>query len=349
MTRATPPTLTTRQLNRAVLARQLLLQRSRLTLKQALEQVAGLQAQYAPSMYIGLWTRMSGFQRSLLTTALEKRQVVQGTMMRATIHLVTAGDYWPLNVAIRQGRREWWIKATRGAVDPVEMEAAAGKVAQFLAGGSKRWTEVVALIGKDQANAVGLWIDLVRAPPSGTWERRRADLYAAAADWLGPVDVPLDKAREHMVRRYLTGFGPATPSEIATWAGLPIGDIAPALARLRLRRFQTEQGVELVDLPQAPLPDPDTPSPVRFLPTWDASLLVHCRRARIIPEEFRPLVFNTKMPQSVGTFLVDGTVVGTWRVEGDRVITQYFEPIPDKWHRDVEREAEALARFYGGE
>ena len=346
MTRATPPTLTTRQLNRAVLARQLLLQRSRLTLNQVLEQMAGLQAQYAPSMYIGLWSRMSGFQRALLTTALEKRQVVQGTMMRATIHLVTAADYWPLTVAIRQSRREWWIRATRGAVDPTEMEVVAVEVGEFLADGPKKRTEVEALVGKEKANAVGLWIDLVRAPPSGTWERRRADLLASASHWLESVDVPLDKARQHIVRRYLTGFGPATPSEIANWAGLPTGDITSAIAGLRLRHFLTEEGTELVDLPQAPLPDADTQAPVRFLPTWDASLLVHCRRARIIPEEFRSHIFNTKMPQSVGTFLVDGAVAGTWRLEGERVRTDYFEPVPGTWHREVERESEALARFY---
>jgi hypothetical protein len=266
-------------------------------------------------------------------------------MMRATIHLVTAADYWPLTIAIRQNRREWWLKVTRGAFDPAEMGEVASRVAAFLVDGPKKRTEVENLVGKEKANAVGFWIDLVRAPPSGTWERRRADLYADALRWIEPVDISVDEAREHLVKRYLGGFGPAAPSEIASWAGLAVADITPALAGMRLRRFGTVDGTELVDLPRAPLPEADTPAPVRFLPTWDASLLVHCRRARIIREEFRPHIFNTKMPQSVGTFLIDGTVAGSWRLEGSRIRTEYFEPVPVKFHREVEREAEALARF----
>jgi hypothetical protein len=328
-----------------VLARQLLLQRSRLTLTKVLEQMAGLQAQYAPSMYIGLWSRTSGFDRAHLTTALEKRRVVQATMMRATIHLVSAADYWPLITAIRDTRREWWIRVTKWTRDSAEMEKVASIVADFLASGPRKWKEVEDLVGKEMANAVGYWIDLVRAPPSGTWERRRADLYADASKWITPLEVPLEEARIHLIRRYLGAFGPATPSDIATWAGLPPGELVSSLEHLRLRRYRTEEGTELIDLPGAPLPDPDVPAPVRFLPTWDASLLVHCRRARIIPEEFRPHIFSTKMPQSVGTFTIDGAVAGSWRFEGDRIRTNYFEPVPVKWHREVEREAEALGRF----
>ena len=115
---------------------------------------------------------------------------------------------------------------------------------------------------------------------------------------------------------------------------------------MKLRRFRTDEATELVDLPGASLPDPDTPAPVRFLPTWDASLLVHCRRARIISEEFRNLIFSTKMPQSLGTFLVDGTVAGTWRVEGARIRTEGFEPVPIEWRQEVNEEAAALARFH---
>jgi hypothetical protein len=266
-------------------------------------------------------------------------------MMRATIHLVSAADYWPLITAVRDTRRQWWIRVTKWTKDSAEMEKVASIVADFLAGGPRKWKEVEDLVGKEMANAVGYWIDLVRAPPSGTWERRRADLYADASKWITPLEVPLEEARIHLIRRYLGAFGPATPSDIATWAGLPPGELVSSIERLRLRRYRTEEGTELIDLPGSPLPDPDVPAPVRFLPTWDASLLVHCRRARIIPEEFRPHIFNTKMPQSVGTFTIDGSVAGSWRFEGDRIRTDYFEPVPVKWHREVEREAEALRRF----
>ncbi len=178
--------------------------------------------------------------------------------------------------------------------------------------------ELEKVLGK-RLGLSGLALDLVRVPPSGTWERRRADLYALAEDWVGPVDSKPAEGAEHLVRRYLQGFGPARATEIADWAGVNVKTIRPALERLSLRRFQDEQGKELVDLPRAPLPDPDTPAPVRFLPVWDATLLVHARRTQILPEEYRPRVFNVKTPQSVNAFLVDGQVAGTWRHEKGRV------------------------------
>jgi hypothetical protein len=113
------------------------------------------------------------------------------------------------------------------------------------------------------------------------------------------------------------------------------------------RRFRTEDGTQLVDLPRAPLPDPDTPAPVRFLPTWDASLLVHARLCGILPEEHRPRIFNTKMPQSIGTFLVDGAVAGTWRFDGDRIRTEPFAKLDAATRRELAGEAERLAEFHG--
>ena len=185
-------TLTQRELNRALLARQLLLQRARTTLPRALERMGGLQAQYAPSMYVGLWSRVAGFERDDLTRALERRTVVQATLMRATIHLVSARDYWPLEVAIRQSRRDSWLRGHRAGPSSREMSAAAARLRTHLRQGPLLRSEIDELLGKPGSvvvNGVGMWLDLVRAPPSGTWERRRADLYAAAEDWLGPVDV----------------------------------------------------------------------------------------------------------------------------------------------------------------
>jgi hypothetical protein len=148
------------------------------------------------------------------------------------------------------------------------------------------------------------------------------------------------------VRRYLGGFGPAPAADIANWAGLAVGEIAAAAGRLRLRRFRDERGRELLDLPRAPLPDPETPAPVRFLPTWDAALLAHARRTGILPERFRPLVFSTKTPHSVGTFLVDGRVAGTWAYARERVAFEPFERLPRAARREVEEEAERLAAFH---
>jgi hypothetical protein len=123
-------------------------------------------------------------------------------------------------------------------------------------------------------------------------------------------------------------------------------DIAPALERLWLRRFRDEEGEELLDVPRAPLPHPDTPAPVRFLPTWDAVLLVHARRTGVLPEGYRQQIFPTTMPQSVGTFLVDGSVAGTWRFEGDRIRWEAFVRLDRATRRELDDEAEQLAVLY---
>ena len=327
-----------------MLARQSLLDRASLPIPRVLERIGGIQAQYAPAMYIGLWSRLEGFERAALTRALERKTVVQGTLMRATIHLVSRRDYWPFAMAIRAPRHAWWLRVNRVS-DPRPLHAAARKLRRALAGGPLRWKEVQQLLG-EEARGVGFHVDLVRVPPSGTWERRRADLYAAAEDWIGPENVGEAEARDLVVRRYLTGFGPARRTEIAGWAGLDVTDIAPSLVRLRLRRFRDEEGKELVDLPRAPLPDPETPAPPRFLPTWDATLLVHARRTQILPEEYRPRIFNTKAPNSFSTFLIDGQVAGTWRFEDGRIAIAPFHRLDKDARRELDDEAERLAAFY---
>ena len=341
--------LSGRHLNRALLARQLLLERGGSNLPRALERIGGIQAQYAPSMYIGLWSRMADFERDHLTQALERRTVVQGTLMRTTIHLVSARDYWPFAVAVRRWRRESWLRAHRGGPGESEMAGAARRLRPALAKGALPRAELDELLGKPGAavlGGVGLWLDLVRVPPSGTWERRRADIYAAAEDWLGATEVTAREGTEHLVRRYLGGFGPATTRDIADWSGLPPREVEVALGGLRLRRFRDERGNELLDLPRAPLPEPDTPAPVRFLPVWDATLLVHARRTGILPEEYRPRVFNTKTPHSVQTFLVDGAVAGIWRYERGRVSIEPFRPLERSRRRELEEEADRLAAFH---
>lgn len=340
--------LSERELNRALLSRQLLLERAELPVARAVERVGGLQTQYAPSAYVSLWSRLSGFERADLTKALERRAVVQGTLMRATIHIVSARDYPLLAQAIRESRREWWLRSQPNRTDARTLSGAARRVRSLLGRGPRRRTELLKDLGLDSStwNGLGMWVDLVRAPPSGTWDQRRADLYAAADDWLGPSDTTFEVGLEHLLRRYLGGFGPASVKDAAAWAGLPPSIVGAALERLPLRRFRDEGGRELVDLPRAPLPDPETPAPVRFLPTWDATLLVHARRTQILPERFRSKVFSTKTPHSVPTFLVDGRVAGTWRYEGGRVLLEPFEAIPRAARRELDDEAERLAEFH---
>ena len=151
---------------------------------------------------------------------------------------------------------------------------------------------------------------------------------------------------DHLVRRYLGAFGPAAAGDVASWAGLSLTTVRRAADRLTLRRFRDEAGGELLDVRGAPLPDGGTPTPVRFLPTWDATLLVHARRTQILPEAFRPRVFDVKTPHSVPTFLVDGQVAGTWRIDGGAITVTPFEPLPARDRRAVDDEAERLLAFH---
>jgi hypothetical protein len=310
--------------------------------------MCGLQDQYAPNGYIGLWTRLAALRRDDLTRALQRKTVVQGTLMRATIHLVSRRDYWPMAKAIDEPLREWWFRSTKRRSEEKRLRAIDVRSRKLLTGEPKRKKEVLAELGLTAADfaGVGLWTQLVRVPPSGTWEQRRADLYGVAEDWLGPSTATPGEGRELLVRRYLGAFGPASRADIASFTGLPLKMLDAVLEGLSLRRFTSEQGDTLLDVRGAPLPAPDTPSPVRFLPTLDATLLVHARRTQILPERYRAQVFNTKMPQSIGTFLVDGQVAGTWRYDGQRVTTAAFEPLPRTVRREVDAEAAALAAFH---
>jgi hypothetical protein len=273
---------------------------------------------------------------------------VQGTLQRATIHLVAAHDYWPFALAVREARREAWLKYHRGARER-DVEAAARVARHRLAAGPATRRELGEGMDSVTFNGVGIWLDLVRVPPAGTWERRRADLYALAEEWLGPPATTPAEGAELLLRRYLGGFGPARLADAANWAGVAVADLETAAERLRLRTFRDEEGRELLDLPRAVLPGGDAAAPVRFLPTWDATLLVHARRTQILPEDFRPLVFATKTPQSTPTFLVDGSVAGKWRVERTRrqatLVLEPFEKLPAPARRALRDEAQGLVRL----
>jgi len=317
----------------------------RLPIPRALERLGGIQDQYAPNAYIRLWSCLEDFRRDDLTRALERRSVVQATLLRATIHMVSKRDYWPFALAIRGPQRDWWLRVHEPRPKERELERQADELRALMADGPRRHEELVEVVGRSWGMA-GPWLELVRVPPSGTWEKRRAHLFQTAANWVGPEDAEPGEALDHLVRRYLGGFGPAAATDIAQWAGMKARDLAPALERLSLRRFRNEAGGELLDLPRAPLPDPETPAPVRFLPTWDATLLVHARRAGVLPEQHRPRIFSTKMPQSIGTFLVDGAVAGTWRFDDGRVRWEAFERLDRALVREVDDEAVRLAAFH---
>jgi hypothetical protein len=339
------PVLSAATLNRALLARQLLLERSDLPVDAALEQVGGLQTQYAPSGYVGLWTRLAGFPRGDLTRALEDRSVVQATLMRTTIHMVSRREFWSYAVGIRRARREWALRVGPGRDAEPEMVERAERVRAALADGPRSVKELGGL-WSGHVGSVAVWVDLVRVPPSGTWERRRADLLGLAEQWVGPEDATETEGLAHIVRAYLRAFGPAPWRDIASWAGVSASDIKRGGEAVELARYRDDDGRELVDLPGAPLPDPATPAPVRFLPHWDASLLVHARRTGLLPEVHRPRVFSSKNPFSVGTYLVDGHVRGAWSLREGRVVLDPFEELRAADRRAVELERDALEAFH---
>ena len=335
-----------RDLNRALLERQSLLERRRHSLPAAVERMGGVQAQYAPSIYIGLWSRVEGLERGQVTRALERKALVQATLLRNTIHVVSPGDYWQFAEATRDCRRSSWLQArAKRGPDRRKVEAAAKRMRRRLEDGPAERDELMPLADGDTVlfNGATLWLDVVRVPPAGTWEHRRADIYARAEAWLAREEP--EHPRRHTITRYLAAFGPARAADIVSWSGIPPAELKPVLERMELRRFRSEQDEVLLDLPRRPLPDPSVNAPVRFLPVWDATLLVHARRSGILPERFRPEVFSTKTPQSVPTFTVDGQVAGTWREEKGKVLVKPFEPLPKAARHEVDEEASRLAQF----
>jgi hypothetical protein len=343
--------LTARQLNRALLQRQMLLERSADPLPRVVERMGGIQMQYAPSGYIALWSRIRDFARRSLTDALEDKAVVQGTLLRGTIHTVSAADYWPMLAGIRRINREWYTRVAGDALAGVDMDAAARAARDLLASGPMRFADLAAALGEHgfptpAVKALGFSMDLVRVPPSGTWEARRADLYALSEWWTTPVGVTEDDGLEHLVRRYLGAFGPAPTRDIASWMGLNVGQLKPTVERMELVTHRDESGKPLLDLPDASLPDPETPAPPRFIGVWEAMLLVHARRSGVLPEELRSRVFHVRMPHSVNTFLLDGAVAGSWRYEDGEVRLDPFRPLTPSERTSLEDEAHGLAAFH---
>jgi hypothetical protein len=261
---------------------------------------------------------------------------------------VSKRDYRLFAAAIR-GPIQAWARRVYRVADP-DREVIVERVRDALRGRTVSRAELMDL-GRAASRSVWGTIDidaeLIRVPPSGTWDQRRAHTFGLASDWLGESDpTPEDVAQDHLVRRYLGAFGPASANDVAAFTGIPGTTLKPVLERMTFRRFVDERGKELLDVPGAPLPPADTPAPVRFLPTWDAMLLVHARRTGILDEAYRKIIFNTKVPPSFPTFLVDGRVVGTWKYTDGRVVLDPFEPLAKATLRALDDEAERLAAFH---
>ena len=323
--------LTLRQLNRATLARQLLLERKPLSPADALERVAGLQAQWAPAPYVGLWTRTEGFRREALEKALLARRIVRAVLMRGTIHLVSARDYGTFATAVEAPPWANGVELADGVHDAARTFCATPRTRAEIAA-------IVDLPLEDRAwYVLRTQARLAHAPESGLWKPKGVTRYMTVEH--EPADPAV--ARVELVRRYLAAFGPASRADVGVWSRLSAPDIRAALDALEpLRRFSDEHGRELLDLPRAPLPAADTHAPVRFIPRFDNLILSHKDRTRVIADEHRALTIDGGWVKS--TILVDGFVAGTWEVENGRVRVEPFEPLPRAVRREVDDEAARL-------
>lgn len=349
-------TLSTRQLNRALLARQMLLSREKTATTDAVERLAGLQAQVARPPFVGLWTRLEGFRRDDLLEALRKRQVVRVTAMRATLHLMTAADYVDLRGALQPGLSRGMQSILRDRAKSFDMEAVKSEGRAFF-GGSPETFDAFRIHCKEKhpdgderamAYAVRTHLPLVQVPTDAAWGFPAAAAFALADEWLG-TEIPTGEAPAHaLVRRYLAAFGPATPGDAQVWSGLSglravFEELRPSLAT-----FRDERKRELFDLPEAPRPGEDEPAPVRFLPEFDNLVLSHDDRTRVMADEHRSRVV-TKNLQVNATFLVDGFVAGTWKVERKKktatLVLDPFGPLAKKTLAALEKEGDALLRF----
>ena len=319
---AEPAVLTERALNRALLARQMLLARAApMSVGAAAERLAGLQAQAPNPPYVGLWSRIEGFERAALERALAQRRVVRLALMRSTLHLVSARDalaWRPLLSVV--GERG--LQASRGKLlQGLDLREVAAHAATLLAERplnaaqlgqalAERWpgreAEALAALAR-------VHLPLAQLPPAGRWNEFRSAPLGVLTDWLRR---PLDEmaTTDALILRYLSAFGPASPKDAQVWSGLT--GLAPVFEHLRskLKTFHDDKGRELFDLPRAPRPAPDTPAPLRFLPEWDNLLLSHDDRTRVMNSAHRPRVFSVNGIVRA-TVLLDGRVHATWKVD----------------------------------
>lgn len=318
--------LTQRELNRTTLLRQLLVERRRWSPLRTIEHLAGMQAQWAPAPYVGLWTRAEGFRAETLERAILRGEVLKPTVMRGTLHLVTRRDYPVFHAAL--GSYAWWSDAASAAVG----ERAAPAVRALYADRPQPARAAEDYLREelgvdDETRRRRAWHvarirgHVLHAPHTALRKPAQRVAYVAVAE---PELADTTAARAELVRRYLRAFGPASRADISAWSGMPVRDFLPALETLEpLRRFRDENGRELLDLPRAPLLDGDARVPVRFMPKWDNVLLGFDDRRRMLSDEHRRTVV-LKNGDVAPTVLVDGVVAGIWRVERSRVEIEWL-------------------------
>jgi len=346
--------LTQRALNRALLERQHLLRRRKASAIDEIEHLVAMQAQVPNSPYVGLWTRLEGFQPDELSDLISKRRAVRLGLLRNTIHLVTARDCLALRPPF-QSLLERALKTSafgRNLVG-IEMSALIAQATVLMQEKPRTFSELGKLLQRrwpdrdatSLAYAIRYLVPIVQVPPRGIWGKSAQPTWTTTELWLGRPLEPKPSI-DKLILRYLAAFGPATVADISAWSGLTALRNPVERLRPKLRIFEDERGRELFDLPDGPRPDPETPAPARFLPEFDNLLLGHDHRTRVIDHVYRHVIF-------IGTLLVDGFVKGTWTIKRTReAATLTIEPLERLTKADrtaVAEEGEQLLRFAAGD
>ena len=346
-----PELLTVRQLNRATLARQMLLTRSATSVVQGTEQLVALQAQLPRPPFVGLWSRVAGVHRQDIIDALLDKRLVRGTSFRGTLHMMTTADFLAFRSALQPaldrgvtmlGERTAGVERDAlleiGRVffrEPRTFDALRDHLAAAFPA-----ADVRAL-----AHVIRMQVPLLQVPRRGGWGFPAAADFMAADSWIGRAGA--SATREDLVVRYLAAYGPASVADAQAWSGISGLRHAFESVRDRLIPFRGEHRVELFDLPEAPRPPADAPAPVRLLPEWDTAIVSRAD-ARLLPAQHRSAVFRPGL-RVLPTVLVDGTVAGTWKLERTRaaaaLTVSLFAPQPLAVRRAIEAEADSLLVF----
>ncbi len=351
----TAEVLSARELNRATLARQMLLERADgVAVPAAVERLAGMQAQEPKPPFIGLWSRLADFSSDALLDALSARDVVRATLMRSTLHLLSAADYAALRLAL-QPPQSVALRVLGARAEGLDPDAVVAATRELLAGNPLEFDAIRGGLQErfpdvdDRAlgYAARTLVPLVMVPDGeARWGYPRVCAFALAEEFLDGALAPADPAA--LVTRYLGAFGPASAADVGTWSGVTGAKAVLEEMRSGLAVFADAHGRELFDLPDAPRPGADVPAPVRFLPEFDNLVLAYDDRTRVIAAEHRPLV-TTKNLRVKATFLVDGVVAGVWTLAVKRrVATVALEPfgkLSKRVVKELTAEGEALARF----
>jgi hypothetical protein len=351
----TEMTLTRSALNRATLARQMLLAREKTDALSAIARLLAMQAQEARPPYLGLWTRLVGFRAADLTQLLLERQVVRATAMRGTLHLMATDDYLALRETLQPMLSEAVKSVLRTRAEGLDFDAVVAEGSAFFGERSRTFEEFREQLerahpggdARAMAYAVRLSLPLVQVPAMTDWGFPARTQFALAETWLEKMVDTLARP-ETLVRRYLAAYGPATVSDAQAWSGMKGLSAAFEALRPELVTFLSEEGKELFDVPDAPRPSEETLAPVRFLPEFDNLLLAHADRRRIIADDHRKRIVTPNL-RVLPTFLVVGLVAGTWRLEQKKksatLTIEPFEPLPVRVQAELAEEGARLVEF----